>query len=247
MRYTKKLVLLPIEKYEQMQKMVSQQQNTEKKTPWTSGLNEGQAGAGIPKNDHAVVPLINQDTVSSMTSAVTDSSPILATSGSEDDAQQRQWPSSASISTIDDEHILKAVGQKFRSKASNLLSYIQRMSPQDMSWNSRGELIYKGDTIKGSNIIDLIRTVMHNNSRALVIPGSKVFEQVLKDVNVPITLIGNTSWRDRLTNSDDSVKGNVLGGEVIASKAIDRPKKEGMVKKTKRGGSKAKPINWVSL
>jgi hypothetical protein len=34
-------------------------------------------------------------------------------------------------------------------------------SSPDISWNEKGELKYKGETVQGSNVVDLVNDVLH--------------------------------------------------------------------------------------
>jgi hypothetical protein len=58
---------------------------------------------------------------------------------------------------IDDE-ILESVPKTMTTKAQLLLK--KKKSSPDISWNEKGELKYKGETVQGSNVVDLVNVVL---------------------------------------------------------------------------------------
>ena len=60
--------------------------------------------------------------------------------------------------------------------------------------------MYKGQIIKGSNIIDLMRSIMYKTRKISNLLGSVEFEEILKEMNVPLSLIGNVESRGKLIN-----------------------------------------------
>ena len=68
-------------------------------------------------------------------------------------------------------------------------------SSPDISWNEKGELKYKGETVQGSNVVDLVNDVLskrqHFNPQ-----GWETFGEALREANVPQDLIGHEDrWR----------------------------------------------------
>ena len=68
-------------------------------------------------------------------------------------------------------------------------------SSPDISWNEKGELKYKGETVQGSNVEDLVNDVLHK--RKYFNPqGWETFGEALREANVPQDLIGHEDrWR----------------------------------------------------
>jgi hypothetical protein len=57
-----------------------------------------------------------------------------------------------------DDEILESVPKTMKAKAQLLLKKIK--SSPDISWNEKGELKYKGETVRGSNVVDLVNDVL---------------------------------------------------------------------------------------
>ena len=68
-------------------------------------------------------------------------------------------------------------------------------SSPDISWNEKGELKYKGETVQGSNVVDLVNDVLRK--RKYFNPqGWETFGEALREANVPQDLIGHEDrWR----------------------------------------------------
>ena len=60
------------------------------------------------------------------------------------------------------EHIIPI---KFQTKAKGLLKFLSQYGGDVVSWNEKGNLIYKGDIIEGSHIGDLLKHALTNNPR----------------------------------------------------------------------------------
>ena len=68
-------------------------------------------------------------------------------------------------------------------------------SSPDISLNEKVELKYKGETVQGSNVVDLVNDVLHK--RKYFNPqGWETFGEALREANVPQDLIGHEDrWR----------------------------------------------------
>jgi hypothetical protein len=64
-----------------------------------------------------------------------------------------------------------------------------------ISWNEKGELKYKGETVQGSNVVDLVNDVLRK--RKYFNPqGRETFGEALREANVPQDLIDHEDrWR----------------------------------------------------
>jgi hypothetical protein len=65
-------------------------------------------------------------------------------------------------------------------------------SSPDISWNEKGELKYKGETVQGSNLVnEVLRKRKYFNPQ-----GWEAFGDALREANVPQYLIGHEDrWR----------------------------------------------------
>jgi hypothetical protein len=57
-----------------------------------------------------------------------------------------------------DDDIVESVPKTMKAKAQLLLKKMK--SSLDISWNEKGELKYKGETVQGSNVVDLVNDVL---------------------------------------------------------------------------------------
>jgi hypothetical protein len=89
--------------------------------------------------------------------------------------------------------IMNTVPTTMKRKAETLLERIQHHP--NASWNNRGEFVYNGNVVAGSNIVDLINDMMrHRKSFEPV--GWQSFAEALCESNVPQVLVGNHErWR----------------------------------------------------
>ena len=92
-----------------------------------------------------------------------------------------------------DDDILESVPKTMKAKAQLLLKKMK--SSPDISWNEKGELKYKGETVQGSNVVDLVNDVLRK--RKYFNPqGWETFGEALREANVPQDLIGHEDrWR----------------------------------------------------
>ncbi len=92
-----------------------------------------------------------------------------------------------------DNEILESVPKTMKAKVQLLLKKMK--SSPDISWNEKGELKYKGETVQGSNVVDLVNDVLRK--RKYFNPqGWETFGEALREANVPQDLIGHEDrWR----------------------------------------------------
>lgn len=104
--------------------------------------------------------------------------------------QDRSTPNPGNESRRSDieREIVESVPKTMSKKARLLIDRIK--SNPVMKWNDKGELIYKDNTIPGTNISDLINDVLRHR-RQFTPRGWETFAQGLKDINAPQELVGN--------------------------------------------------------
>jgi hypothetical protein len=92
-----------------------------------------------------------------------------------------------------DNEILESVPKTMKAKVQLLLKKMK--SSPDISLNEKGELKYKGETVQGSNVVDLVNNVL--SKRQYFNPqGWETFGEALREANVPQYLIGHEDrWR----------------------------------------------------
>ena len=95
--------------------------------------------------------------------------------------------STASSGSVEIE-IVDSAPNTLKRKAQRLVEKLKADSTVD--WNDRGEFIYNGEVVTGSNMVDLVNGVLRK--RKSVVPvGWKRFANYLKRLNVSNDLIGN--------------------------------------------------------
>ena len=73
---------------------------------------------------------------------------------------------------------------------------VRRMKTDpNIAWSEKGELKYKGETVRGSNVVDLVNDVLRK--RKYFNPqGWETFGEALREANVPQDLIGHEDrWK----------------------------------------------------
>ena len=120
-----------------------------------------------------------------------DSIPERITTTGEEAEVESAKPSSP-LSWIEQD-VVESVPKSFKTKAERLLQRI-KLDPE-VKWNNLGELEYRGQLIKNSNLTDLVNDVLRKRKNSRDPLGWETFADVLHRLNVPQELIGNpTRW-----------------------------------------------------
>ena len=99
-------------------------------------------------------------------------------------------PATTTLKDIEEEVLAVVPKQSMmKRKAQALLERIKRQP--DMGWTERGELVFEGEVIKGSNIVDLVNDVLRNRKSFDHPHGWRQFARALRQSNVPRDLVGN--------------------------------------------------------
>ena len=84
--------------------------------------------------------------------------------------------------------IVRSLPQKFRNKGAALMDRINKSTA--LNYNRRGELVYKGQTIPGTHISDLVNDVIRRRKNFNP-TGWQTFAAALQELNFPKDLIGH--------------------------------------------------------
>ena len=95
--------------------------------------------------------------------------------------------STASSGSVEIE-IVDSAPKTLKRKAQRLVEKLKADSTVD--WNDRGEFIYNGEVVTGSNMVDLVNGVLRKRNSVVPV-GWKRFANYLKRLNVSNDLIGN--------------------------------------------------------
>jgi hypothetical protein len=90
--------------------------------------------------------------------------------------------------------VMSAIPRPYRQRVNAILLHIEKDPGKVLSWNDRGELRYRGETIPGSHVTDLLKDSQYAY-RNLTPLGRKEFYEGLRELNVPQSLIGNERRR----------------------------------------------------
>jgi hypothetical protein len=89
-----------------------------------------------------------------------------------------------------DHDVLSGLPKQYTNRAQALYKKVR--SVPNMTWNDAGEMIYNGERIPGSNIVDLVHTFVKPGRRnGFKPPGWRTFGQKLLEAGVPRTIITN--------------------------------------------------------
>ena len=88
--------------------------------------------------------------------------------------------------------ILETVPKTLKRKAKLLIDQLKQSDV--MTWNKNGELVYEGNTVKDSNIIDLVNDAL-KSKKGFVPYGFQYFMHGLAKSNAPESIIGNEARR----------------------------------------------------
>lgn len=120
--------------------------------------------------------------------------PVKIQNGQEDDTQQSEV---YGIHQLENE-ILDSVPKTSKGKAQRLLNKL-RQNKNVMYWNERGEMLYNGKPIAGTNIVDLVRDLM--TDRKNFQPSNReLFARGLARMNTP--LIGSETKTGKVQFND---------------------------------------------
>lgn len=119
-------------------------------------------------------------------------------------------------------------------KTDQLLQWIKE-NPDILSWDDRRQIIYNGDVVSGSNIVDLFRDIMVMR-KSYEPTGWQAFLKGLRDMDTPKSYIQNQVRRKRLDDID------------YQSPKDSRENKKKIKKTTSSSLSVAQPMfnNWLS-
>lgn len=99
----------------------------------------------------------------------------------------------SSVTEMDAQIIIDHLPQKVQSGAMKIMGIIKK-APEILRWNEKGNIIYKGQQIEGSNISDLLNDVLVRR-KSFTPQGQASFLDALNDMNVPESLLSNTDRR----------------------------------------------------
>lgn len=90
--------------------------------------------------------------------------------------------------------IVNAVPKTYQQTASKLLQHIQTVDGgQRLKWDSQGRVTLDGNTISGSNIVDLVNDALRHRKRVKA-TGRVDFARFLQEINTPREFVGNNSF-----------------------------------------------------
>ena len=85
--------------------------------------------------------------------------------------------------------VLQTVPKTLKAKASHIMNKIKK-NKDVMHWNGKGELVYHGETIPGTHVVDLIRDVVKER-KSFDPNGWQFFARGLAKLNLPFDWFSN--------------------------------------------------------
>ena len=99
-----------------------------------------------------------------------------------------------SVEKVKDEDILESVPPTSRYKAKRILTAIRHIP--ELSWNDRGELVYKQSAIPRSNIVELFADILKSNRKDRPAGWSEFAEGLASSNLIGKDLVANNdSWK----------------------------------------------------
>ena len=214
MKYVRKLIVVPAERFEEMQTKLNRIEHEELPFDYASRQGKGAHNpVYMPETGDNNITANNSETTVIGEYPNSDAKPSL--------------PKKLEIDAI-----ASTVGKAHRHKAKELLKYIKQTGPNILSWKHNGEIMFHGKPVARSNIIDLVRNLMAKTPKSYSVYGQNEFESVLRELNVPLSLINNPKIRKNiqsLSMDDDNhasspIESN-LGNQGNGSKGKETEKK----------------------
>ena len=102
------------------------------------------------------------------------------------------------------DYLLRNIGKTQHNKAARLLEELETIP--ELTWDNQNQMVYSGKTIKGSNVVDLVKDlVQEQRSTKYYTPpkGWEILTKALKSVNVPRSVIRNTKRWSAIQDAKD--------------------------------------------
>lgn len=149
---------------------------------------------------------------------------------------------------IYEDDLIRNFPKSIKGKAKVLLERIDRhrstQKDPTVDWNSKGELLYKGEAVPGSNITDLILDVLQ--SRKDFNPnGWQQFMSGLKGINFPEAFVGNLKRRQFMHQLKEKDKSELFVKELPTLPRSKRRRK--VISSPASLQKRLKSIRWDAL
>lgn len=89
---------------------------------------------------------------------------------------------------------LSTIPKTMQTKAKALMKYMQM--DQDISWDTKGQLVLKGQVIPKSNVIDLLHDSVRPRKTSKKPKGWKELRRHFQSRNIAQELLGNSEWKN---------------------------------------------------
>ena len=120
--------------------------------------------------------------------------------------------------------IIQSAPKNLRHKASVLLRCIKQ--DDNIAWNAKGELVYKGDVVLNTHIHDLVQDVLRKHKTHVPV-GWQTFARALRESNIPQDLVGNLDhWQWMNQEEQTPMEVTVSATEVHTPKMKSRSSKQ---------------------
>ena len=113
--------------------------------------------------------------------------------------------------------IIHSAPKNLRHKASVLLRRLKQ--DDNIAWNTKGELVYKGDVVPNTHIHDLVQDVLRKRKTHVPV-GWQTFARALRESNIPQDLVGNLDRWQWMNQEEESTP----MGVTVSATEVHTPK-----------------------
>lgn len=116
-------------------------------------------------------------------------------------AQTPHTPNTAQEHALEgiEAEIMESTPKNLKRKASLLMRRLKQ--DDNIGWNTKGELMYKGEVVSHTHIQDLVQDVLRKRKNHIP-RGWQTFAKALKESNIPQDLIGNQDRWDWMNQTE---------------------------------------------
>ena len=130
------------------------------------------------------------------------------------------------------QEIIDSMPARYKSHAMMLLNKMKQ-NKSVSSWDDRGVFVYKGENIKGSHLMDLVKAVTQTNDLPShrMPKGLDVFMKAMAELNIPSSVVGNLTNRQALEHLKNPT--SIAETPRLSQRASKK--------------HQATPLSWISL
>ena len=146
---------------------------------------------------------------------------------------------SGTLPKLDTEVIISAVPKPWKNKARSIIQHIQAYPTPVLTWDDKGVVFIHGIPLPGSHISDLVKDSV-KPYKIYTPRGDREYYQALREMNVPLGLIGNGKQQQVLQQAEVTIRGHQEPAKRKATTRLAPP--PGIPVKRRR-----KTLHWMTF